>query len=156
MYQQATYDAFTKISSLDKHKIIQFLYEHQDEPIIEKRDIASAIEYAVKERPSFGGFVLTTTKDDEIVAAIVVNKTGMSGYGPEHILVYFATDRDSANSAVNKKLLDKTIFLTQGDIAFLVTPNAPSKAIFEKLGYQTKLLEMRYDPNSKIVASKSA
>ncbi len=153
MFKYNLYDAFSKISPYDRHRVVKFLYDNQGDCAIEKTDIISAIEYSMKDRPSFGGYVVTVEKEDQIVAATVVNKTGMTGYGPENILVYFGTQQDSTYE-VNRKMLDKTITVAKGDIAFLVTPDNPWKNIFRKLGFESKLLEMNYSkPNSKSKAS---
>lgn len=132
------------MSPYERHRLIKFLSSNQGDYIIEKNDITSAIEYAMKDRPSFGGYVVTTEENNQIVGATIVNKTGMAGYGPEYILVYFATEQDSRNHEMSRKLLDKTIKLAKGDIAFLVTPDNPWKAIFRKLGFESKLMEMKY------------
>lgn len=153
MFKQILYDAFSKITHYERHRVVKFLYDNQGDCEIEKTDIASAIEYAMKDRPSFGGYIVTVEKDDQIVAATIVNKTGMTGYGPENILVYFGTQQDSSYE-VNQKMLDKTITVAKGDIAFLVTPDNPWKNIFRKLGFESKLLEMNYSkPNRKSKAS---
>lgn len=154
MFTQNLYDAFSKISPYDRHRVVKFLFDNQGDREIEKSDITSAIEYAMKDRPSFGGYVVTTEKDNQIIAATVVNKTGMSGYGPENILVYFGTQQDSTYE-MSRALLDKTIKIAKGDIAFLVTPDNPWKNIFRKLGFESKLMEMNYSrpSNRKSMAS---
>ena len=145
MFTQTVYDAFTGISPHVRHKLVKFLYNNQGECEIEKTYITSSIEYAMKERPSFGGFILTAEREEQIVAAMIVNKTGMTGYGPEHILVYFGADETTeSHDEVSKELLQKIIKMTGEDIAFLVTPDNPWKAIFRKLGFEAQLLEMNY------------
>ncbi|HFC00129.1 MAG TPA: GNAT family N-acetyltransferase [Phaeodactylibacter sp.] len=155
MFKQILYDGFTKMSPYEVHRVVTFLFENQGKCVIGKNDITSAIEYAMKDRPSFGGYVITMENEEgKIVAATVVNKTGMAGYGPENILVYFATQENSRNYEACRKLLDKTIKVAKEDIAFLVTPDNPWKAIFRKLGFESKLLEMKYrKPNRKSIAS---
>ena len=149
MFTQNLFDAFSKISPYERHRVVKFLFDNQGGCEIEKSDIISAIEYAMKDRPSFGGYVVTTEKDNQIIAATVVNKTGMIGYGPENILVYFGTQQDSTYE-MSRALLDKTIKIAKGDIAFLVTPDNPWKNIFRKLGFESKLMEMNYSrPSSK-------
>lgn len=153
MFKQNLYDAFSKMSPFDRHRLTKFLFDNQGDCKIEKKDITSAIEYAMKDRPSFGGYVVTVENNNNIIAATVVNKTGMAGYGPENILVYFATQQDTDFSQ-NRTLLDKTIKIAKGDIAFLVTPDNPWKNIFKKLGFGSKILEMKYSkPNRNIKAS---
>ena len=145
MFIKTVYDAFTGISPHARHKLVKFLYNNQGGCEIEKTDITSSIEYAMKERPSFGGFILTAEREEQIVAAMIVNKTGMTGYGPEHILVYFGADESTeSHDEVSKELLQKIIKMTGEDIAFLVTPDNPWKAIFRKLGFEAQLLEMNY------------
>ena len=144
MFTQTIYDAFTGISPHVRHKLVKFLFNNQGECEIEKADITSSIEYAMKERPSFGGFILTAEREEQIVAAMIINKTGMTGYGPEHILVYFGADESTEVQDVSRELLQKTIKMTNEDIAFLVTPDNPWKAIFRRLGFESQLLEMNY------------
>lgn len=145
MFTQTIYDAFTGISPHVRHKLVKFLYNNQGKCEIEKADITSSIEYAMKERPSFGGFILTAEREKEIVAAMIVNKTGMTGYGPENILVYFGADESADNhDEVSRDMLQKTIKMTNEDIAFLVTPDNPWKSIFRRLGFEAQLLEMKY------------
>lgn len=142
------------MSPYERHRLIKFLSCNQGDYIIEKNDITSAIEYAMKDRPSFGGYVVTTEENNQIVGATVVNKTGMAGYGPQNILVYFATEQNSEDYTMSQELLDRTIKIAKGDIAFLVTPDNPWKAIFRKLGFESKLLEMNYSkPNASRKAS---
>ena len=153
MFEQHLYDAFSKISPYESHRVVKFLYDNQGDCEIEKNDIISAIEYAMKDRPSFGGYIVTVEKDNQIVAATVVNKTGMSGYWPEYILVYFGAQQDSTYE-ISRKMLNKTITVAKGDIAFLVTPNNPWKIFFRKLGLESKILEMNYTkPNRDSKAS---
>lgn len=153
MIKQTLFDAFNEMSPYNRHRVVKFLFDNQGDCKIEKTDVVSAIEYAMKDRPSFGGYVVTMEEDEQIVAATVVNKTGMAGYGPENILVYFATEQD-VDYDESRKLLDKTIKVAKGDIAFLVTPDNPWKNIFRKLGFESKLLEMKYTkPNRQSRAS---
>ena len=154
MFKQNRYDAFSKINPRDRFRLVKFLFDNQGDCAIDKKDISSAIDYAMKDRPSFGGYIITMEENDQIIGATVVNKTGMASYGPENILVYFATQLDSSNFNMSRKLLDQTIKVAKGDIAFLVTPDNPWKSIFRKLGFESKLLEMNYSkPDSKSLAS---
>jgi len=154
MLKQIRYDAFTKIGPRDRHRLVKFLFDNQGDCAIEKNDITSAIEYAMKDRPSFGGYIVTIEENDAIIGATVVNKTGMASYGPANILVYFATQLESTNFNMSRDLLDQTIKIAKGDIAFLVTPDNPWKNIFRQLGFESKLLEMKYSkPNSNSMAS---
>ena len=82
-------------------------------------------------------------EEEEIRAAVVVNKTGMDGYIPENILVYIATDKNHRGKGIGKTLIKNTIKQTEGDIALHVEADNPAKKLYEKFGFTTPYLEMR-------------
>jgi GNAT superfamily N-acetyltransferase len=127
----------------EKKEIAEFLYKHLEKFRDTKDDIEKAIDYAIKETPSFGGFVLVSYIGNEISGVVVVNQTGMKGYIPENILVYIATHKDLRGKGIGKQLMNKTIKLTRGNIALHVEPENPAKFIYEKLGFTSKYMEMR-------------
>lgn len=137
------FDVVNKPQSNEKQKIIDFLYENLEQYGDAKLDIRRAIEYALKEIGSFGGRVLVLKKENQIKGAVVVNQTGMSGYIPENILVYIATDKNSRGKGYGKILMKKTIEITQGDIALHVEANNPARHLYEKMGFSNPYLEMR-------------
>jgi ribosomal protein S18 acetylase RimI-like enzyme len=143
MYQSQVYNAVQKPDINRKNEIVNFLYDHLDEFGDKKEDILKAIDFSVKDTPSFGGFTLVGWKDDKIVGAVVVNQTGMDGYIPENILVYIATHRDYRGKGLGKAMMKEAIDLAEGSIALHVEPNNPAKFLYEKLGFNNKYLEMR-------------
>lgn len=124
-------------------QISGFLYEHLDEYGDKREDIKKAIHYAQKERASHGGFILVGYEEDEIAGVVVINKTGMEGYIPENILVYIAVHGDHRGKGYGKKLMQKALQYTDGDIALHVEPDNPARYLYEKLGFTSKYLEMR-------------
>ena len=74
-----------------KESIADFLFQHLGKYGDRREDIMTCLDYALKETPSFGGLIFVGIKQSETVGVVVVNKTGMSGYIPENILVYIAT-----------------------------------------------------------------
>ncbi|HKL40711.1 MAG TPA: GNAT family N-acetyltransferase, partial [Cryomorphaceae bacterium] len=82
---------------------------------------------------------------NQLVGAVVINQTGMSGYIPENILVYIAVDSKTRGMGVGKKLMQKAMSIAKGGIALHVEPNNPAKFLYEKLGFTNKYLEMRYE-----------
>lgn len=137
------YNPATKPSLIEKEDIINFLFEHLDEFGDPKSDISKCIDYAVKESPSFGGFVLVGKMDNTVVSVIIVNQTGMKSYIPENILVYIATHSGFRGKGIGKQMMEEAIKLANGDIALHVEPNNPAKFLYEKLGFTNKYLEMR-------------
>jgi len=138
------FNATLKLSSDEKKEIVDFLFDHLEQYGDSKPDIEKAINFAIKESPSFGGFVLVGKEGNEIIGAVVVNQTGMEGYIPENILVYIATHKNHRGKGVGKHLMNKAMEVAQGDIALHVEPENPARFLYEKLGFSSKYIEMRY------------
>lgn len=127
----------------EKMEIVDFLFTHLENFGDRKEDISIAIDYAVKETNSFGGFVLQTYEDDITSCVVVVNQTGMKGYIPENILVYIATHNTLRGKGIGKRAMLKAIEKAEGNIALHVEPDNPARFLYEKLGFTSKYLEMR-------------
>lgn len=139
-----TYSPTELPKSEEKEAIIDFLFEQLEQYGDPRSDIEKCINYALKLSESFGGLILTSTENDRITGTVVINKTGMNGYIPDNILVYIATHREHRGKGLGKKLMQKTIEMTQGDIALHVEPDNPARFLYEKVGFTNKYLEMRY------------
>lgn len=138
------YNPETKMSTLEKLNATEFLYKHLEQYGDAKQDIEKAINYSLKETPSFGGFVLEGYDDSEnIVGAVVVNRTGMEGYIPENILVYIAVDNSQRGKGYGKSLMNKAIEIADGDVALHVEKDNPARFLYEKVGFTNPYLEMR-------------
>jgi len=137
------YTSLEVLTTLEKQRIVDFLFDHLDEYGDPKNDIGNAIDYAMSSYPLAGGFILTAEEDEEIKGAVVMNKTGMKGYIPENILVYIAVHRDQRGKGLGKKLMNKSMIFAKGDIALHVEDNNPAKYLYEKTGFENKYLEMR-------------
>ena len=136
-----------KPTSLEKKKVVDFLFEHLQEYGDPKNHIEGAIDFAIKERVSFGGFVVVAYEKSEVVGAVVINQTGMSGYIPENILVYIATHQQYRGQGVGKRLMEETLSLASGDIALHVEKDNPAISLYEKTGFTMPYMEMRYKRN---------
>lgn len=144
MIQIKTFTEKNNPSLSEKEQITNFLYTHLENFGDPKNQITKAMDYALKETPSFGGFIsVMYTNNDEIVGAVVVNETGMKGYIPENILVYIATHSAHRGKGLGKKLMTHAIETANGAIALHVEPDNPAKYLYEKLGFTNKYLEMR-------------
>ncbi|MEA2104011.1 MAG: GNAT family N-acetyltransferase [Candidatus Cloacimonadota bacterium] len=120
------------------------MYDNLQEYGDPKPDIEKAVNYALKETASFGGFILVSHLEDEISCVVVVNQTGMKDYIPENILVYIATHKEHRGKGIGKVLMQKTIDLAKGSIALHVEPENPARFLYEKVGFSSKYIEMRY------------
>lgn len=127
----------------EKDAIVDFLRDMLEQFGDPREDIMKAVNYSLAENGKPGGFLLEMLIDNQIVGAVVINKTGMSGYIPENILVYIATHRDMRGQGLGKKLMKKTAEIAEGDIKLHVEADNPARFLYEKVGYVNKYLEMR-------------
>ncbi|GAB2996949.1 GNAT family N-acetyltransferase [uncultured Cyclobacterium sp.] len=138
-----TLSAIDNATYLQKNEIADFLFEHLEQYGDPKNDIMRCLDYALDQAGDKGGFTVLAREEGKIVGAVIVNKTGMSGYIPENILVYIAVDASQRGKGVGKKLMKTAIDMAHGDIALHVEPDNPAKILYEKLGFTNKYLEMR-------------
>lgn len=124
-------------------KIAEFLHEHLDEYGDSIEDITKALNYAINPKTQGSGFIVVGHIDEKIVAAVVINETGMSGYIPENILVYIAVHKKYRGKGYGKIVMENTIKLCKGNIALHVEKDNPARFLYEKLGFTNPYLEMR-------------
>ncbi len=144
MTKTETFTPLNKPSKKQKQELIHFLYTHLENFGDPKEQIEKAMNYSLKEYPSFGGFVAAIYDNNHPLAAVVVNKTGMKGYIPENILVYIATHPQHRGKGLGKQLMRHALETAEGDMALHVEPDNPAKKLYEKLGFTNKYLEMRF------------
>jgi [ribosomal protein S18]-alanine N-acetyltransferase len=131
------------ISDNEKNQIANFLFDHLDQFGDEKSAILKCIEFALDDKNKFGGFILVSTENEALTGAVIVNKTGMSGYIPENILVYIAVHKNYRGKGLGKSLMKKAMQQADGDIKLHVEPENPARYLYENLGFTSKYLEMR-------------
>ena len=134
--------------------INEFLFKHLEQYGDPKADIRKAMEYSLSKETGKGGYVFYVIESDEknaegrenekIVAATIINETGMKDYIPENILVYIAVDGSERGKGIGKKLMQEVMKNVNGGIALHVEADNPAKKLYEKLGFTNKYLEMRW------------
>jgi GNAT superfamily N-acetyltransferase len=130
------------LSRLQKEQIADFLVDQLEEFGDPKSDVLKCLDYAMNPNGS-GGLVILANEAGEWIGVLVLNHTGMSGYIPEHILVYFAVKKDKRGNGIGKKMLEHLLSQTHGSIALHVEPQNPAKRLYEEFGFTNKYLEMR-------------
>lgn len=143
MLEIKTYSQENKPDQNEKEAILNFLFKNLEQYGDPKQDIEKCMNYALNETPSFGGFIVTASLENNIAGAVIVNQTGMKDYIPENILVYIATDANQRGKGIGKALMQHAIDNAQGNIALHVEPDNPARKLYEKLGFTNKYLEMR-------------
>lgn len=132
-----------RLSDLQKDVLSDFLVKELGEFGDPKKDVVSCLEYAMTSEKGPGGLVITAGEFPLLEAALVVNHTGMAGYIPEHILVYFAVSENLRGKGLGQEMMEFLLGKLPGGIALHVEPNNPAIHLYEKLGFTNKYLEMR-------------
>lgn len=138
------YNPINTVTKLEKKELVDFLFQHLDEFGDKWEDIERAVDYALNPNPAMGGFILYIKEIGKIKGVVVMNKTRMKGYIPEYILVYIAVHKELRGKGVGKKLMEKAIQITPGDIALHVEADNPARFLYENVGFESPYLEMRY------------
>ena len=134
-------DAKTPLSNELSNSIVNFLFTHLEAYGDEKSAIKKCIDYVM--HPEKGGVIIIGKENETIVGITIINKTGMSDFIPENILVYIAVDGTFRGKGYGKKLMQKAIDTVEGSIALHVEPENPARKLYESLGFTNKYLEMR-------------
>ncbi|MCU0399700.1 MAG: GNAT family N-acetyltransferase [Algoriphagus sp.] len=137
-----TFTPHFPLSNLQKDQIADFLVEQLENFGDPKVDVLKCLDYAMNQDGQ-GGLVIFASEEAELIGAIILNHTGMSGYIPEHILVYFAVKKDQRGKGLGRKLMNQLLGQITGSIALHVEPQNPAKRLYEELGFTNKYLEMR-------------
>ncbi|MEL0456109.1 GNAT family N-acetyltransferase [Flavobacteriaceae bacterium SZ-1-7] len=138
-----TYDAFSRLSIININRIANFLFQNFDQFRDSKSAIRKSLMYAAKEIPGLGGYVFVLEHKDEIVGAVVVNRTGMNEYLSENILVYVVVKKEFRGKGIGKKLIEHTIDYCKGDIAIHINKDNPAVNMFKNKGFKARNIEMR-------------
>lgn len=140
-----TFDTLSVIGNatyLQKNEIADFLVLHLGKYGDPKEDIMKCLDYALDQGLQAGGFVIMARENNRIVGALVMNKTGMSGYIPENILVYIAVDAALRGKGIGGQLMDRAVKMVNGGIALHVEADNPARKLYERLGFTNKYLEI--------------
>lgn len=143
MIKLETLSTIDTATYLQKDEIADFLLLHLGQYGDPKEDIMKCLDYALDQSMHAGGFVVMAREEGKLLGALIMNKTGMSGYIPENILVYIAVDASQRGKGIGGKLMEMAIKMANGSIALHVEPENPAKKLYERIGFTNKYLEMR-------------
>ena len=130
---------------ISREEFVDFLYNHLDRFRDSKDAIKKAISYAFSEAEGKGGFIVAAYYEDKLVGGLVMNSTGMKDFIPENILVYVAVDSTYRGKGFGKQIIREAAANCDGDIALHVEYDNPAKRLYERLGFESKYAEMRYN-----------
>lgn len=130
-----------------RNDFVDFLFTHLDQFGDPKEDINKCIDYVFSDNASEGGFILTAYYDDKLVGVLIMNNTGMSGFIPENILVYIAVDPAHRGKGFGGQIVKEAFKHVNGKVKLHVEYDNPARKLYERIGFTSKYMEMRYDNN---------
>jgi [ribosomal protein S18]-alanine N-acetyltransferase len=138
------YDSHETLNArIGSDSLIDFLHTHLDQFGDTREAIGKCIDFAFGLNGGLGGFALTAEDEGELVGVLVMNRTGMSGYIPENILVYVAVDASKRGKGIGRQLVEYALDEADGDVKLHVEYDNPAKRLYERIGFTTKYAEMR-------------
>lgn len=141
-YRVQLYDAFSGIMPPERNAVIRFVDQYSES--VNGEQISEALDYALKNKPSFGGFIFTCWNDDEVISCVVINKTGMEAYNPSYVLVYAVLHPEyMEEESVLQDLVRRSILHAKGEIALHLPSGSPGIDLFKKMGFQEQYVELR-------------
>ena len=120
-----------------------FLFEHLGRYGDPLEQIERCLRRASGSGPTDGGTVTVAEDAGEIVGAVVTNDTHMAEYTPENLLVYIATHAAHRGRGIGSALMERALDSVEGSVALHVEHDNPAAALYRKLGFTSKYLEMR-------------
>ena len=137
-----TFDSFTRMSYLNINKISKFLHEHLEGCKNEKSAIRKSLLYAAKETSILGGYAFIIEEKDNIIGAIIINKTGMNAYESENLITYLAVHKDYRKQKIATKLIKKATNYCNGNLSLNIDKNNNAIELFRKNGFESKKIQM--------------
>ncbi|MDT8325303.1 MAG: GNAT family N-acetyltransferase [Bacteroidota bacterium] len=137
-----SYDVLEKQVGTDR--FIDFLHTHLDQFGDPTEAIRKCLDFAFGLNGGLGGFALAAENEGELVGALIMNRTGMSGYIPENILVYVAVDASKRGMGIGRQVVERALEEADGDVKLHVEYENPAKRLYERIGFASKYAEMRW------------
>jgi len=128
----------------DRATLVAFLHEYLKPYQDTLPDIGRGLDDALGNRPGPGGFVLLARRQDRLVGALVMLRTGMKGYIPENLLLFVAVDGEQRGQGIGAALVREALAHCEGAVKLHVEHDNPARHLYERLGFHSKYLEMRF------------
>lgn len=126
------------------HKLAEMLHHKMAPYNDELADVYRGLEYALSDEPGKGGFVILAGIGGQLAGAVVMLETGMSGYIPENLLLFVVVDPSLRGRGVGRRIIQRALEECQGDVKLHVEPDNPAKRLYDRIGFDSKYVEMRY------------
>lgn len=151
MFKYTVFDAFTGISPFEKLGIIKFLESNSNQS---KAELHQSVDYAVKDCPSFGGYILSVNNEKEPIGVAVINKTGIPSAACKNLLVQFAIAKPFQTTEFISDFFKRLIELTNKDLSLQLDASDPNAQLLESIGFRARKVEYRFEESIVIENEK--
>ena len=158
MFTYTVFDAFTGISPFEKLGVIKFLESSSNQS---KEQLQQSVDYAVKDCPSFGGYILSANNEKEPIGVAVINKTGIPSAGCKNLLVQFSIAPEFQTADFIIHFFKRIVELTNKDISLQLNASDPNIHLLESIGFKAHKVEYRFEepvmdlePKDKVKSKK--
>ncbi len=143
-----TYKLFTPFDPVTKVQvagIAEFVQSNLPLENIDRKAVEGAIRYAMSHDHYAGGFILVMyTQDSQLASVAIVNKTGMNGYFPASILVYYAADEKLKTEGLDERMIKYVLKICEGDVLINLEGQEKFSHLYTEAGFDSKPLILRY------------
>ncbi|HUT78117.1 MAG TPA: GNAT family N-acetyltransferase [Polyangia bacterium] len=109
-------------------------------------DVRRALDYAFGRIEGRSGFAILAHSGTRLEGGIAILHTGMGGYVPANLLLFVAVLPELRGQGIGRRLIELAADRCEGDIKLHVEHDNPARRLYERVGFSSKYLEMRY-PN---------
>jgi len=127
----------------DREGLVRFFHDHMKPYEDEVPDIEDALDYAFSPSDRAGGFLVLAGGGEELVGALLMLRTGMSGYVPPNILLFVGVRDDLRGRGLGGRIIARALEECEGDVKLHVEYDNPAKRLYERIGFTTEYAEMR-------------
>lgn len=128
----------------DRIEIEKYFHETMKPYEDEIEHVHRALDYAFSSDAGRGGFLMLVHAKEKLLGALLMQRTGMSGYIPENILLFVTISPELRGKGVGRKLIEHSIQECDGDVKLHVEYDNPAKRLYERLGFKNKYADMRF------------
>ncbi len=111
--------------------------------------VLDGIDYALAGRPCGGGFALLARTGEQLMGALVMLDTHMTGYVPENLLLFVAVSPDARGQGIGGALVRRAVAECPGQVKLHVEHDNPARRLYERCGFASKYVEMRWTGESR-------
>lgn len=119
-----------------------FFHEQMKPYHDEMDDVRRGLDYAFDVQR--GGFLVLAHQGDRLVGGLTMLDTRMGGYIPRNLLLFVAVLPSLRGQGIGRRLIESAAAACEGPIKLHVEHDNPARRLYERVGFMSKYLEMRW------------